>query len=169
MGAAHHIHSIAILIVAGGRGARAGDGQPKQYRPLAGMTLLARTLHGLHMAMPQAALKVVIHKDDLEHYAASLAELCPSDRARLAPPAFGGATRQESVRNGLEALAAALAPRAHGATATKARELRAAMRHSMPARSVRWVCGWTPSRRTRAPSPWPWSSVSCSTRSAGCW
>ncbi|MFA6205766.1 MAG: 2-C-methyl-D-erythritol 4-phosphate cytidylyltransferase, partial [Methylocystis sp.] len=103
MGAAHVIPSIAILIVAGGRGARAGDGQPKQYRPLAGMTLLARTLHGLHMAMPQAALKVVIHKDDLEHYAASLAELCPSDRARLAPPAFGGATRQESVRNGLEA------------------------------------------------------------------
>ncbi|NUJ80590.1 bifunctional 2-C-methyl-D-erythritol 4-phosphate cytidylyltransferase/2-C-methyl-D-erythritol 2,4-cyclodiphosphate synthase [Methylocystis sp. FS] len=110
MGAAHVNPSIAILIVAGGRGARAGEGPPKQYRPIAGVTLLARTLHGLHMAMPQAALKVVIHKDDLDHYAASIAELCPSDRARLLPPAFGGASRQESVRNGLEALAAEGAP-----------------------------------------------------------
>ncbi|MBI5013406.1 MAG: 2-C-methyl-D-erythritol 4-phosphate cytidylyltransferase, partial [Methylocystis sp.] len=59
MCAAHHTPSIAILVVAGGRGARAGDGPPKQYRSLAGTTLLARTLHGLHMAMPQAALKVV--------------------------------------------------------------------------------------------------------------
>ena len=30
--------SIAILIVAGGRGSRAGDGLPKQYRPIAGKT-----------------------------------------------------------------------------------------------------------------------------------
>ena len=110
MGAAHHTPSIAILVVAGGRGARAGDGPPKQYRPIAGVTLLARTLHGLHMAMPQAALKVVIHKDDLEHYATSIAELSASERARLLPPAFGGASRQESVRNGLEALAAEDAP-----------------------------------------------------------
>ncbi|MFO1125581.1 MAG: 2-C-methyl-D-erythritol 4-phosphate cytidylyltransferase, partial [Methylocystis sp.] len=105
MGAAADQSSIAILVVAGGRGSRAGDGAPKQYRAIAGKTLLARTLHGLHVAAPQAAIKVVIHRDDFDHYAASAAELSPSDRARLLPPAFGGATRQDSVRNGLEALA----------------------------------------------------------------
>ncbi|TLG72848.1 bifunctional 2-C-methyl-D-erythritol 4-phosphate cytidylyltransferase/2-C-methyl-D-erythritol 2,4-cyclodiphosphate synthase [Methylocystis sp. B8] len=110
MGAAPDHSSIAILVVAGGRGSRAGDGPPKQYRSVAGKTLLARTLHGLHMAMPEAALKVVIHKDDLDHYAASAAELPPLDRERLSPPAFGGASRQESVRNGLEALAVTGAP-----------------------------------------------------------
>jgi 2-C-methyl-D-erythritol 4-phosphate cytidylyltransferase/2-C-methyl-D-erythritol 2,4-cyclodiphosphate synthase len=110
MGAAPDHSSIAILIVAGGRGSRAGDGPPKQYRSIAGKTLLARTLHGLHMAMPEATLKVVIHKDDLDHYAASAAELPPSDLERLLPPAFGGASRQESVRNGLEALATEGAP-----------------------------------------------------------
>ena len=110
MSAAPDHPSIAILVVAGGRGARAGDGPPKQYRPIAGQTLLARTLHGLRVASPQAALKVVIHRDDLDHYAASAAELSPPDQARLLAPAFGGATRQDSVRNGLEALATEGAP-----------------------------------------------------------
>ncbi|PPC96529.1 MAG: 2-C-methyl-D-erythritol 2,4-cyclodiphosphate synthase, partial [Methylocystis sp.] len=39
-----------------------------------------------------------------------VAELSASDRARILPPAFGGASRQESVRNGLEALATEGAP-----------------------------------------------------------
>lgn len=110
MGAAHDHPSIAILVVAAGRGSRAGEGLPKQYREVAGQTLLGRTLDRLHMAMPEAALKVVIHKDDLELYAASAAELASSARERLLPPAFGGASRQDSVRNGLEALATEDAP-----------------------------------------------------------
>ncbi|MGJ0505420.1 MAG: bifunctional 2-C-methyl-D-erythritol 4-phosphate cytidylyltransferase/2-C-methyl-D-erythritol 2,4-cyclodiphosphate synthase [Methylocystis sp.] len=110
MGAAHDHPSIAILVVAAGRGSRAGEGLPKQYREVAGQTLLGRTLDALHMAMPEAALKVVIHKDDLELYVASAAELAPSARERLLPPAFGGASRQDSVRSGLEALATEDAP-----------------------------------------------------------
>ena len=38
---------LAILVVAAGRGARAGGGIPKQYRSLAGQPLLARTLGAL--------------------------------------------------------------------------------------------------------------------------
>jgi len=110
MGAAHDHPSIAILVVAAGRGSRAGEGLPKQYREVAGQTLLGRTLDALHLAMPEAALKVVIHKDDLELYVASAAELAPSARERLLPPAFGGASRQDSVRNGLEAFANEGAP-----------------------------------------------------------
>ncbi len=97
--------SVALLVVAGGRGARAGEGLPKQYRRLGGSTLLARTLTNLDAAAPEAGLTVVIHPDDAALYARSLAELPPENRARIAPPVFGGATRQESVRNGLEAIA----------------------------------------------------------------
>lgn len=98
--------TTAILTVAGGRGVRAGEGLPKQYRPILGKSVLARTLEAMHEAAPQARLLVAIHADDAELYRASVAELGESARARLEEPAVGGATRQQSVRNGLEALAA---------------------------------------------------------------
>ncbi|MCX7900443.1 MAG: 2-C-methyl-D-erythritol 2,4-cyclodiphosphate synthase, partial [Methylocystis sp.] len=52
----------------------------------------------------------VIHADDRALYDASVGELTPEARAALLPPAIGGATRQESARNGLEALAQTAAP-----------------------------------------------------------
>ncbi|MEK8093111.1 bifunctional 2-C-methyl-D-erythritol 4-phosphate cytidylyltransferase/2-C-methyl-D-erythritol 2,4-cyclodiphosphate synthase [Methylocystis sp. IM3] len=96
---------VSILVVAGGRGSRAGEGLPKQYRSLAGASVLARTLEAMHAAAPAARLTVVIHPDDRALYAASVSELTDSARAALAAPALGGALRQESVRNGLEAIA----------------------------------------------------------------
>ncbi|MGA2636982.1 bifunctional 2-C-methyl-D-erythritol 4-phosphate cytidylyltransferase/2-C-methyl-D-erythritol 2,4-cyclodiphosphate synthase [Methylocella sp.] len=97
---------LAILVVAAGRGARAGDGLPKQYRNLAGRTVLAHTLAALHRAAPEALIAPVIHPDDLELYQASVAALDASAARRLKAPVFGGATRQDSVRAGLEALEA---------------------------------------------------------------
>jgi 2-C-methyl-D-erythritol 4-phosphate cytidylyltransferase / 2-C-methyl-D-erythritol 2,4-cyclodiphosphate synthase len=94
-----------ILTVAGGRGSRAGEGLPKQYRPVLGQSLLARTLAALHAAAPAASQMVVIHGDDRALYDASVAELPQTVRARLLAATFGGASRQESVCNGLEALA----------------------------------------------------------------
>jgi len=102
--------SLAILVVAGGRGSRAGEGLPKQYRALAGQTVLARTLRAMRQGAPDASLKVVIHPDDRALYAQSVAELSVDERAALSDPALGGATRQESVRNGLEAIARESAP-----------------------------------------------------------
>lgn len=96
---------ISILTVAGGRGSRAGEGLPKQYRALLGKSVLARTLQSMHDAAPEAALVVAIHADDVSFYRQSVDELSPEARARLLEPAIGGPTRQESVRNGLEALA----------------------------------------------------------------
>lgn len=110
MGAPADTPSLAILVVAGGRGSRAGEGPPKQYRGLAGKTILARTLRAMRLAAPDAALKVVIHPDDRAYYAASVAELEAAERQKLLDPAMGGASRQESVRNGLEALAVEGAP-----------------------------------------------------------
>ncbi len=96
---------IVILVVAGGRGSRAGDGLPKQYRRLAGKSVLAHTLEAMHAAAPAAKLIAVIHPDDRALYAESVSELSASARAALGAPALGGALRQESVRNGLEAIA----------------------------------------------------------------
>jgi 2-C-methyl-D-erythritol 4-phosphate cytidylyltransferase/2-C-methyl-D-erythritol 2,4-cyclodiphosphate synthase len=101
MGAASN---LAILVVAAGRGTRVGGDRPKQYRPLLGIPLLTRTLTSLAAAAPTAHLRAVIHGDDREAYAAALRAL-PRGGASWRAPAIGGATRQQSVRNGLEALA----------------------------------------------------------------
>src|SRR4051812_34264512 len=93
---------VAILIVAGGRGARAGAGLPKQYRRLAGRPVLARTLEVFAQALPQTRVQVVIHPDDEELYAHSLAQAPPG--IKILPPAMGGANRQASVLRGLEAI-----------------------------------------------------------------
>lgn len=91
--------TVHALIVAAGRGTRAGPGGPKQYRTLGGLPVLRRTLQALRDAGAVDRLRVVIHPDDADAYAAAVAGL------DLDPPVMGGATRQDSVRLGLEALA----------------------------------------------------------------
>ncbi len=97
--------SVAALIVAAGRGSRAGDGIPKQYRFLGGRPVLTRTLEAfLHHPRVERTL-VVIHPDDLELYRESTTALLGTASDCLLPVAYGGETRQDSVRHGLEALA----------------------------------------------------------------
>jgi 2-C-methyl-D-erythritol 4-phosphate cytidylyltransferase/2-C-methyl-D-erythritol 2,4-cyclodiphosphate synthase len=96
----------ALLVVAAGRGSRAGAGLPKQYRAIAGRPVLGWTLEALLGHCPDSALVCVIHPDDIDLFAAACVGLEPAAAARLLPPAFGGATRQASVHAGLEALAA---------------------------------------------------------------
>jgi 2-C-methyl-D-erythritol 4-phosphate cytidylyltransferase/2-C-methyl-D-erythritol 2,4-cyclodiphosphate synthase len=96
---------LAILVVAAGRGSRAGPGIPKQYRELAGQPLLTHTLAALLKAAPKARLITVIHKDDQDFYAQAVMHLPATELARLHDPTEGGETRQDSVRLGLEALA----------------------------------------------------------------
>ena len=89
---------IAAVIVAAGRGHRAGGDLPKQYRHLAGEPVIRPTLAAF-LAHPQiAAVQPVIHPDDEKLFDAAAAGL------RALPPVHGGATRQASVRAGLEAL-----------------------------------------------------------------
>lgn len=95
---------VAILVVAAGRGVRAGGGLPKQYRRIGGTSVLARAA-ALFLDHPAVAeVRVVIHPEDRAFYDTATAGLA------LAAPVMGGATRQESVKNGLEALAAAPSP-----------------------------------------------------------
>ncbi|HZG45476.1 MAG TPA: bifunctional 2-C-methyl-D-erythritol 4-phosphate cytidylyltransferase/2-C-methyl-D-erythritol 2,4-cyclodiphosphate synthase [Allosphingosinicella sp.] len=86
------------LIVAGGRGVRAGGDIPKQYRMLAGVPVLRRTVLAFLRHREVAGVQVVIHPDDEALYQVAVAGL------DLPPPVAGGATRQESVARGLAAL-----------------------------------------------------------------
>lgn len=89
---------IAALVVAAGRGVRAGDGLPKQYRPAGGKPLLRRAVEALAGV---ARVHVVIHPDDQALFDDAM------QGPDLPPPIIGGATRQQSVRAGLEALTSA--------------------------------------------------------------
>jgi len=95
----------AALIVAAGRGHRAGEGLPKQYRALPqgnGETVLGATLGAFVSHKEVQRLCVVIHPDDVELYNDSLKTLSCIDNIEYV---FGGETRQESVLEGLKALA----------------------------------------------------------------
>ena len=96
---------VYVMVVAAGRGVRFGGPTPKQWLDCAGAPLLSHTLSALAAAPQLAGICVVIHPDDRALYAAALAK-SPAAAALALPPAFGGQTRQISVRNGLEALAA---------------------------------------------------------------
>jgi 2-C-methyl-D-erythritol 4-phosphate cytidylyltransferase / 2-C-methyl-D-erythritol 2,4-cyclodiphosphate synthase len=97
--------SVLALIVAAGRGSRAGEGVPKQYRQLGASTVLTTTLAAFCGNTAVTRILVVIHPDDREHYAGSIAALEPAFRRKLLPSVAGGATRQSSVHAGLEACA----------------------------------------------------------------
>jgi len=90
---------VAVLIVAAGRGTRSGDTLPKQYRLLAGRPVLAHAID--HLRHPWIdTIRVVIGEGQEALYHDAGGALLPS------PPITGGAERQISVRNGLEAIAA---------------------------------------------------------------
>lgn len=101
---------VACLVVAAGRGERAGGTLPKQYLSLAGRTVLGRSLAALADGVPEGPILVVWNPADRDLYERALADLPAALRDRLAPPVAGGATRQASVRAGLDALARMAAP-----------------------------------------------------------
>ena len=89
-----------ILIVAAGRGTRAGSGPPKQYRNLHGAPVLQHTVRACLAHSGISAVRVVIHSDDYDLYNNAIA---PISDCRLKEPILGGSSRSASVRNGLAA------------------------------------------------------------------
>ena len=100
-------NKVGLLVVAGGRGARLGGDRPKQYLNCAGRPLIVHTLGALAASFPFSAVTVVIRPDDRALYDQAVADLAARAGPALGPPAIGGATRQQSVLAGLEALTAA--------------------------------------------------------------
>lgn len=84
------------VIVAAGRGVRAGGDMPKQWRMLAGKPVLAHTLEVFQRHAGISAIVLVLHPDDLLRANAYL-------DARTVVVS-GGADRAASARNGLAAL-----------------------------------------------------------------
>src|SRR5664279_1156727 len=89
---------VAAVIVAAGRGLRAGADMPKQFRQIGGAPMIRRSLLMFVEHAKVGAVQTVIHQDDVAMFQSSVAGL------DVLPPVFGGATRQASVRAGLEAL-----------------------------------------------------------------
>lgn len=87
--------SIAAVIVAAGRGQRAGEGVPKQYRPLDGEPVLRRTVRVFLEHPLVSHICVVIHRDDASLFATTVEGLDVNY-------CFGADTRSESVLNGLK-------------------------------------------------------------------
>jgi 2-C-methyl-D-erythritol 4-phosphate cytidylyltransferase/2-C-methyl-D-erythritol 2,4-cyclodiphosphate synthase len=90
---------IAVVLVAAGRGLRAGAGGPKQYRSIGGVPVIYRAMESFSRHRDVAVVQPVVNPDDSAMFSAAVAGL------RHEPPANGGTTRQASVLAGLEALA----------------------------------------------------------------
>lgn len=89
----------AVVLVAAGRGLRAGAGGPKQYREIGGVPVIYRAMEAFSRHADVFAVQPVVNPDDSAIFTAAVAGL--SHEA----PVNGGATRQASVLAGLEALA----------------------------------------------------------------
>ena len=89
----------AAILVAAGRGLRAGAGGPKQYRSIGGQPVIFRAMAPF-CGHPQVfAVQPVVNPDDAAAFNEAVSGLA------YAAPTPGGATRQASVHAGLEALA----------------------------------------------------------------
>jgi 2-C-methyl-D-erythritol 4-phosphate cytidylyltransferase/2-C-methyl-D-erythritol 2,4-cyclodiphosphate synthase len=88
----------ALILVAAGKGKRAGSSVPKQYKKIGDRTLLAHTLSNLLNAQEFAEIRVVVSKDDV--WVDDVLETMNLSGVTT----VGGASRTESVQSGLEAL-----------------------------------------------------------------
>ena len=91
---------VAAVVVAAGRGLRAGGDLPKQYRDVLGEPVIRSSLALFARHDAISFVQPVIHPDDAALFQAASAGL------DLLPPVEGGALRQASVCAGLEALQA---------------------------------------------------------------
>ncbi len=90
--------TIAAIIVAAGKGQRAGGSVPKQYQHVAGEPIIKRSIIPFLNIVGADNVVVVYNPDDHDLY------LQATKGLPLPPPVAGGTTRAASVFNGLKAL-----------------------------------------------------------------
>lgn len=95
--------SAGIVIVAAGRGERAGSPKegPKQYRPIGGKPVIVHTLENFMTWEPATAIVVVIHPHDEALFAEAFRHIISTTPIATV---HGGPTRQQSVLAGLRYL-----------------------------------------------------------------
>ncbi len=90
-------NTLAIILAAG-RGTRAGTGLPKTYRKIAGEPILRHAVRAFLDHPKITDVQIVIHPDDEALYQQATQGL------PLPPPIYGGETRACSVKNAMEAI-----------------------------------------------------------------
>ncbi len=98
MTASHSVSTIAAIVLAAGRGERAGGGAPKQFAMLAGKPVLRWSVETLANDPRIGEVVVVTHPERRADAAAMLEGIAGLSFAD------GGATRRESTTNGLGAI-----------------------------------------------------------------
>jgi len=88
------------LVVGAGRGHRFGGDLPKQYARIGGKTVIGLSMQAFTGHPGVDAVRAVIHSDDRNLYDDAVRDVSGA----LLDPVNGGASRQESVRLGLESL-----------------------------------------------------------------
>jgi 2-C-methyl-D-erythritol 4-phosphate cytidylyltransferase/2-C-methyl-D-erythritol 2,4-cyclodiphosphate synthase len=91
---------VAAIVLAAGRGVRAGAERPKQFRTVGGRPVLRMAVETFADHPEVDRVQPVIHADNAGAAAVAMAGLT------VLPPVNGGTTRQRSVLAGLDALAA---------------------------------------------------------------
>jgi 2-C-methyl-D-erythritol 4-phosphate cytidylyltransferase len=93
---------VAALVVGAGRGERLGRAEPKAFVALAGRPLIA---HALETLINTDAVQLVVPVGPAERCGELMGQLGQlAQHPKLMAPVPGGATRQDSVRAGLDAL-----------------------------------------------------------------
>src|ERR1043165_8333472 len=87
----------AAILVAAGRGLRAGAGGPKQYRMIGGQSVIFRAMEAFCRHPDVATVQPVLHPDDAAMFNAACGGL------RHGPPPGAGATRRAAVHPGWKA------------------------------------------------------------------
>jgi len=86
------------VVVAGGKGLRMGSKLPKQFIPLAGLPILMRTLQSFHAADPNINIVLVLPTEQDEFWQSLVKQHSFTIQHSIV---HGGATRFQSVKNGL--------------------------------------------------------------------
>ena len=94
------VRDVGVVIVAGGQGTRAGSSELKQFRWIAGKPMLLHSLQTFHARADVAVVVCVIPRVYVGDPPPWILQ-CDVDRLLVS---VGGATRSESVLNGLEDL-----------------------------------------------------------------
>lgn len=92
-----------VLLLAGGKGLRAGGGLPKQFHKICGRPLLWWSLRAFYNYDPKVRVTIVLHPDYVELWHKLVAEL-PENERYPHKLATGGEERGNSVKNGLDSL-----------------------------------------------------------------
>ena len=93
---------VYAIIVAAGKGLRMQDSKRKQYKLLGGKPILAHTLMAFNRCEPIDQIIVALPAEDIEFCRKEILPVAQIEKeTRLV---IGGARRQDSVYNGLQAI-----------------------------------------------------------------